>query len=112
MHSADSPRSQRKEWQRVRCHWDGFHVVCFVVEGDKRFLTANQSDFPPPSVGCNNKNVNERHDIDPFDVQNSAKFKEAHMSGGHVLFMKAGTLHEVCRAVPQLSVACCRLEVC
>jgi hypothetical protein len=101
-----------KEWQRVRCHWDGFHVVCFVVEGDKRFLTANRGDFPPPAVGCNNRNVNERHDIDPFDVQNSAKFKEAHMSGGHVLFMKAGTLHEVCRAVPQLSVACCRLEVC
>ena len=101
-----------KEWQRVRCHFDGFHVVCFVVEGEKRFLTANESDFLPPAVGCKNKNVNERHDIDPFDVQNSAKFKEAHMSGGHVLFMKAGTLHEVFRAVPQLSVACCRLEVC
>jgi hypothetical protein len=85
------------KYQRVRCHWDGFHVVCFVAEGDKRFLVAKHSDFPAnPSFP--NRNVNERHDIDPLHFKNSSKFKEAFMQEGHVLFMQARTLHEVCRA--------------
>ena len=85
------------KYQRVRCHWDGFHVVCFVVEGDKRFFVAKHSDFPAdPSFA--NSNVNERHDIDPLHFKNSSKFKEAFMQEGHVLFMQARTLHEVYRA--------------
>jgi len=85
------------KYQRVRCHWDGFHVVCFVAEGHKRFFVAKHSDFPAdPSFA--NSNVNERHDIDPLHLKNSSKFKEAFMQEGHVLFMQARTLHEVCRA--------------
>ena len=76
--------------QVVRCHYDNFHVVVFVVQGEKHFRVAKHQD-----ITGHGANVNEAHHVSATDVEFARCFKEAQLSAGHVLLMEAGTWHEV-----------------
>jgi len=78
--------------QLVKCHWDGYHVVCFVVKGRKDFRVSPQAAIQAPQRA---KNLNEAHHINAMDRQFAHLFRAAEIPADHVLFMEFQTWHEV-----------------
>ena len=83
--------------QLVKCHWDGYHVVCFVVKGRKDFRVA-QHRLIQALPGA--QNLNHAHHVNALDVEFAHLFRVAEIPADHVLFMEFKTWHEVCVETP------------
>jgi hypothetical protein len=81
--------------QLVKCHWDGYHVVCFVVKGRKDFRVAEHRCIRPGA-----QNPNHAHHVNALDVEFAHLFRVAEIPADHVLFMEFKTWHEVCVETP------------
>lgn len=83
--------------QLVKCHYDGYHVVCFTVHGQKDFRCAKHKEI---QAQLGSRNINEAHHVSAVDSTFASKFQTAGIPAGHVLMMEFNTWHEVCVETP------------